>query len=152
MATILAALACCLDAIVDFHFVVSAHNPQRRFAFYKLGLNMACHKCEQNEATTTFAGQPVCGDCFDILKRTNPSKLVAFLASTQNGKSATTPANLFTVHEAAERLSVSVRTVYRLIESGELQHTKIGTSVRIKPAALERYLAHQSRSSGSLFG
>lgn len=112
---------------------------------------MNCAKCHRDFDDLQAGLCPGCHKIVAAMRDADPVMLHDYMVG-RNGKSATTPANLFTVQEAAERLSVSVRTVYRLIESGELPHTKIGTSVRIKPAALERYLAHQSRSSGSLFG
>ena len=110
---------------------------------------MICRKCKHADATTSFAGKPVCDDCRDILERTNPAKLVAFLAETQNGNR---PNGLLTVEQAADLLAVSSRTVYRMIEAGELPATRIGKTVRIQQAAIERFLAHQSRQPGSLFG
>lgn len=47
---------------------------------------------------------------------------------------------LLTVDQAAERLSVSSKTVRRLIERRELEHVRIGRAIRISPAALAAYL------------
>ncbi|MCH7870466.1 MAG: helix-turn-helix domain-containing protein [Planctomycetes bacterium] len=52
---------------------------------------------------------------------------------------------LLTVREVAERLRVSVRTVWTLIARGSLRPTRIGRCVRIQPAELERLLADGSR-------
>jgi excisionase family DNA binding protein len=59
-----------------------------------------------------------------------------------------------TVSQAAEQFNVSKRTLYRLIESGDLSCQRIRNAIRIKPADLQRFLDHQSapQSKGSLFG
>lgn len=41
------------------------------------------------------------------------------------------PASLVSVHEAAERLGVSVNTVRRRVKSGDVPSTRIGKAVRI---------------------
>ncbi|HEX2674826.1 MAG TPA: helix-turn-helix domain-containing protein [Polyangiaceae bacterium] len=45
---------------------------------------------------------------------------------------------LLTVMEAAERLRVCTATVYGLCKSGKLGHVRIGNSIRIFVAALQR--------------
>lgn len=47
---------------------------------------------------------------------------------------------LLKIREAAERLSLSVRTVWRLIESGKLRAKKIGNSTRIKADDLTDFI------------
>lgn len=47
---------------------------------------------------------------------------------------------LYTVAEVAEALCVSARTVYRLLETGELPHFKIGGSKKITAEHLAKYL------------
>lgn len=47
---------------------------------------------------------------------------------------------LVTVRHAAERLTISTSSVYRLIERGELSALKIGRSVRIYKDSLDKYL------------
>ena len=54
---------------------------------------------------------------------------------------------LLRIDTAAERLSVSRATLYRLIRSGEISTVRIGSAVRISAAALERWLATQAVSS-----
>lgn len=55
-----------------------------------------------------------------------------------------TIANLLTVPEVAARLKVSLWTVYRKVESGEIPAVKLGTGkrspVRIDPAELDEWL------------
>lgn len=48
---------------------------------------------------------------------------------------------LITADEVAERLGVSLRTVRRLIEAGELPVHRIGRAVRISEDDLERFVA-----------
>jgi len=47
-------------------------------------------------------------------------------------------------HEAAEFLSVSTSTVYRILRRGELPAYRVGHSIRISQVALENYLRAQS--------
>lgn len=47
---------------------------------------------------------------------------------------------LLTVHEAAEQLTVSVKTVRRMIDKGELDAVRIGRSVRIEQSELDSIL------------
>lgn len=48
---------------------------------------------------------------------------------------------LITAVEAARRLSMSQRTIYRLLTSGELPSVKIRRARRIRVADLERFAA-----------
>jgi excisionase family DNA binding protein len=52
---------------------------------------------------------------------------------------------LLTVEDAAVQLSVSSRTVWRLIGLGELETVRIGKSVRVTRASLERFVAKGGR-------
>ncbi|WP_158264997.1 helix-turn-helix domain-containing protein [Blastopirellula marina] len=47
--------------------------------------------------------------------------------------------DLLTVQEAATRLRLSARFVYRLCSNGELPHFRFGSSIRIDPIELEQY-------------
>jgi excisionase family DNA binding protein len=49
-----------------------------------------------------------------------------------------------TVHETAKRLGISVPTVYRLIDRGELPSVKIGRARRIPLERLDSFLARQT--------
>lgn len=55
---------------------------------------------------------------------------------------ADTSHSLLTIKETAVLLSVSQRTVRRLIYRGEIQAVHIGRSVRLKRAAIEQMLEH----------
>ena len=62
---------------------------------------------------------------------------------------------LFTVKQAAARYNMGERTLYRLLEQGELPSRGNGTSKRIKPADLEQHLegpAQPQAVQESLFG
>lgn len=50
------------------------------------------------------------------------------------------PPRFLTVQEIAKNLRVSKMTVYRLVETGELDHVRIGRSIRIPVVGLQRYL------------
>lgn len=49
-------------------------------------------------------------------------------------------AKVYTVEQVAEQLRVNSRTVYRLLEAGELQGVKVGRMWRITPEALNSFL------------
>ena len=62
---------------------------------------------------------------------------------------------LLTVKQAAARYNIGERTLYRLLEYGDLRNCGHGRSKRIKPADLERYLEDQGKPQAtpeSLFG
>jgi excisionase family DNA binding protein len=65
-----------------------------------------------------------------------------------------TTTELLTVRQAAESYGIGERTLYRLVERGEVMHTRVGKSIRFRPADLARYLARptEAESSESLFG
>ena len=47
---------------------------------------------------------------------------------------------LLTVDETAEALAVSRSTIYRLLKSGDLVATRIGTTVRIPESSVRRFV------------
>jgi len=51
------------------------------------------------------------------------------------------PLLVLTVKEAAGLLGIGVNSAYEAIARGELPHIRIGRSIRIPRAALERFLA-----------
>ncbi len=58
------------------------------------------------------------------------------------------PNKLITVKEAASRLSVSVRTVYRLMDSGALPSFRVGPkSRRISEVALDNFILQASQET-----
>lgn len=52
-----------------------------------------------------------------------------------------------TVQDVAEMLSTSPRTVYRMIDSGELPGTKFGRSIRVPLDRLERWLEQKEQEA-----
>ncbi len=54
--------------------------------------------------------------------------------------SETTTRPLLDVRQAAALLQLSERTVYTLVERGELPHARVGGSIRFVPEVLEQWL------------
>lgn len=52
---------------------------------------------------------------------------------------------LLKVEEVAARLSLSVDHTYRLIERGDLERVKIGTSVRVSEGSLAAFIAERTK-------
>ena len=52
---------------------------------------------------------------------------------------------LFTVGEVAESLAVSRSTIYRLLRSGDLVATRIGTATRIPASSVGRFVEARTR-------
>ena len=59
---------------------------------------------------------------------------------------------LLTLEEAGARLSVSARTVRRLIDAGDLAPVRIGRAVRLSTADLSAYIARQMSGSNIASG
>lgn len=55
---------------------------------------------------------------------------------------------LLTVREVAERLRVSTATVYTMCQRGELEHTRVGNSIRVTERALEGFIRGVSVAHG----
>ena len=56
---------------------------------------------------------------------------------------------IMTPREAAEYLSVHVRTIYRLVKHGEIPGRKIGGSWRFKKDALDEWLSMRENPSSN---
>ena len=56
---------------------------------------------------------------------------------------------IMTPREAAEYLSVHVRTIYRLVKHGEIPGRKIGGSWRFKKDALDEWLSTRENTSSN---
>jgi excisionase family DNA binding protein len=54
----------------------------------------------------------------------------------------------YTVQEVAARLRLSRKTVYRLVERGEIRAIKIGDNYRIPREALEAIIRGEEREKG----
>jgi excisionase family DNA binding protein len=59
---------------------------------------------------------------------------------------------IMTPREAAEYLSVHVRTIYRLVKHGEIPGRKIGGSWRFKKDALDEWLSMRENPSSDQKG
>lgn len=59
----------------------------------------------------------------------------------QNPKSEVRVKEILTPREAAEYLSVHVRTIYRLAKNGDIPGRKVGGSWRFKKDALDEWLS-----------
>lgn len=59
------------------------------------------------------------------------------------------PARLVAIKEVAQAMTVSVKTVYRLIEDGELPSFRIGKVIRIRPQDVDAYLNRVKASDES---
>jgi excisionase family DNA binding protein len=55
------------------------------------------------------------------------------------------PSGLLTVPEAAELLRIGRNTAYALIAARQLPHVRLGRTLRVPRAALERWLAETTR-------
>ncbi len=62
-------------------------------------------------------------------------------------QSAIQKKEILTPREAAEYLSIHVRTVYRLVKNGDIPGRKIGGSWRFKKEALDEWLSGKDHSS-----
>jgi excisionase family DNA binding protein len=65
----------------------------------------------------------------------------------RNPKSEILRKEIMTPREAAEYLSVHVRTIYRLAKNGEIPGRKVGGSWRFKKGALDEWLSWREDSS-----
>jgi excisionase family DNA binding protein len=59
----------------------------------------------------------------------------------RNPKSEIQVREILTPREAAEYLSVHVRTIYRLVKNGDIPGRKVGGSWRFKKNALDEWLS-----------
>jgi excisionase family DNA binding protein len=65
----------------------------------------------------------------------------------RNPKSEIFVREIMTPREAAEYLSVHVRTIYRLAKNGEIPGRKVGGSWRFKKDALDEWLSGRENPS-----
>ena len=54
---------------------------------------------------------------------------------------------LFTIGEVAQSLALSRSTIYRLLRSGDLVATRIGTATRIPESSLRRFVETRTRTA-----
>lgn len=58
-----------------------------------------------------------------------------------------TPRRLLTIVEAAEALSISRSSIYRLFDAGQLAWVQIGASRRVASAEIERFIAAHTEAA-----
>ena len=66
-------------------------------------------------------------------------------SESQHSKSEVMVKEILTPREAAQYLSVHVRTIYRLAKNGEIPGRKVGGSWRFKKETLDRWLSGRER-------
>jgi excisionase family DNA binding protein len=76
--------------------------------------------------------------------------LADVMQSNAGRAEATPPGQPFTVIEAARRLGVSTKTIYRLIQGGQLHSFRIGRNLRVSPGDLSDYTARRDVLSTEL--
>ena len=59
--------------------------------------------------------------------------------STPNSKSSTAPKHFFSLSDVADRFDVSVRTVRRWVDAGELVAHRFGRQLRVSPEDLKTF-------------
>jgi excisionase family DNA binding protein len=67
----------------------------------------------------------------------------------RNPKSEIQVREILTPREAAEYLSVHVRTIYRLVKNGDIPGRKVGGSWRFKKNALDEWLSWRETPSSN---
>lgn len=63
------------------------------------------------------------------------------------GTAGTEASSLLTVAAVAARLGVNRSTVYRLLQRGELAHTRVSESPRVSTTALEAYITARTSTT-----
>lgn len=91
---------------------------------------------------------------YHATKVTTPQECAGVLIECISALPEETPdlgsGDLLTVNQAAARFNIGRRTIYRLVERGELNSHRVGSAIRIRPSDLEAYLEGQTQSE-SLF-
>ena len=70
------------------------------------------------------------------------------MSETTNPSVVAQPVRLLRIEDVADRLLVSVKTVRRLVSSGQLEAVRIGGAVRFTDGAVERFIASVSTYRG----
>jgi len=58
--------------------------------------------------------------------------------------------DLYTVEQTADLLSVSTKTIRRLIKSGDIPHVRIGRAVRLKTQEIEDWVEKNTHYSDTM--
>lgn len=77
------------------------------------------------------------------VQATTPRDAIAILSSLLATISAGDEPEYLTVDQVAARLQVSRDSIYDLINTGSLKHTKVGRLIRIRPADLDHIQVDQ---------
>jgi excisionase family DNA binding protein len=87
----------------------------------------------------------------DAAKEVLPMLAQASAPSTNEASTRVSePERLLRPREAAKRMSVSERTLWKLVTSGQIPCVRIGRSVRYDPAALRRWINHSQSSPATV--
>jgi excisionase family DNA binding protein len=54
---------------------------------------------------------------------------------------------LYTIREVAEKLKISISSVYRYVESGRFPHRKIGSNIRFTKENIETFLSKPQKNT-----
>jgi len=54
---------------------------------------------------------------------------------------------LFTIREVAEKLKISVSSMYRLVETGRFPHIKLGSNIRFKKDHIAVFIAETQKEA-----
>jgi excisionase family DNA binding protein len=73
-------------------------------------------------------------------------------SAIRNPQSAIQTREIMTPREAAEYLSVHVRTIYRLAKNGDIPGRKVGGSWRFKKDTLDAWLSWRENPSSNVKG
>ena len=71
-------------------------------------------------------------------------------SAIRNPQSEIQTREIMTPRDAAEYLSIHVRTIYRLVKNGEIPCRKVGGSWRFKKDALDEWLSGRDSSEGKI--
>jgi len=71
-------------------------------------------------------------------------------SAIRNPQSEIQTREIMTPRDAAEYLSIHVRTIYRLVKNGEIPCRKVGGSWRFKKYALDEWLSGRDNPEGKI--
>ena len=101
------------------------------------GLVRVMQEIEQEVAAVPIADLPA---VLGALERIRVIGWARTIHGTRNGQAEDV---LLTVPDVAKHLKLSSYRVYGLVRQGALKSIHLGKSVRVRPAAVAEYLAHQ---------
>lgn len=112
---------------------------------------MRNHNPDQEEIGTDAASQPMTliRALFDLLADQIAERVLARMKTEQLADPAQGAQALIDVDAAADRLGLSVSTVYRLSRRQTLPSVKVGERLLFEPEALDAYIASNRRDRQS---